>query len=237
MTQRQAVFAQWEKEMDTGRDMNAPRIFGGPLKLLLEESTGEYFNIPMSDPSPGENDTPLQAGDVFGMGVEVDSYTRDTNFLEAPTGTETTTANVGDKVHLLGGRMSSDKKAGKRVIVPTQVPYQATRTRPDGTEEQITKYKVKSFTFPAFFNVTMIRQLIGQMLRRRFPHYIKIEGTQYPFVQFPLERQRFTPRGTPQASSGAWIVESETAMRQRPATTQEEYWNTVHRSVAEGIPI
>ncbi|OJJ10684.1 hypothetical protein BI308_26015 [Roseofilum reptotaenium AO1-A] len=237
MVQRRAVFMQWEVERDLGREQPTSRIFGGGAKLLIEQTVGDYFDIPMSDPAPVENPNPIQAAQAFGLGVDVEGYTRDTNYQEAPAGVENTPATVGSRIHLLGGRHSSDRKAGTQVIVPTQVSYQTTRTLPNGEEETITKYKVKSFTFPKPFNVTMIRQALGQMIRKRFPQVIKIAGTTYDFVQFPLEQQRFTPPGMGQATSGAWLVENETAMRTRPSSTQEEYWNQIHTSVANGIPI
>lgn len=147
----------------------------GNLVMTVSDATIEYFNIPV----PADPTELVAAKSVI---VKSFTYTRYTG-IDDTTGTSVTVPDY--EKGLSGGR----KGGGRHVaIVPTEL-----KSAKDN-------FRTVSFRFPSFFNIVMIDQCIGSMIKAHQPTAYKLHGLTRAFIA-----NASTDVVAP-ATTGAWVA-------------------------------
>jgi hypothetical protein len=177
------VQLQWQRSFAvstteaTGDSKNAK----GVILLSLDEKITDHFNIPSSETV---DEIPLQ---------KIEAFTRTRSGIYLDTTGTGTTISVDEFFRLSGGN-SRDKTA--------RVKSGLTYTTPKGK----TAYRTVGIQFPMWFDLIMITQALGQMLKANKPKTFSVTGQRGgTTIYYNTLTTPFLHKGVP-IDKGAWLL-------------------------------
>lgn len=148
----------------------------GNLIMTIPNATIDYFKIP----KPADEATLLAAKSVIVKGFTYKRY----KGIDDVTGTEVTVPDY--EKGLSGGKK---RGGGKNIaVVPTEL------------KSSNDNFRKVSFRFPSFFNIVMIDQAIGSMIKAHQPTRYTLHGLTRAFIA-----NASTDVAAP-ATTGAWVA-------------------------------
>jgi hypothetical protein len=176
------------KTSTTGDD----KVYSGDVYLAWGPKNGlvDYFNIPVVDAPPSTPTT-----------VKTYTYQRRYDGDEL-NGAKYITVTVPQHETTTSG--SRSKRAGRLVVIPTQVDGPNKTGKLDVSKKELKRPLKAYITFPLWFTIIMIDQALGQMLLKNQPSYYILNNRKRPFSN------NTTKALFPDCKSGAWVVEKHT---------------------------
>ncbi len=166
--ERGIVYGVWFKDKDRGRADPTRKPVGGIFDFHLEKNVADYFGIALFDEQQNEY-IPPKASPETSL-VEVRGYeavkTYQLDPLQAPSGT---TKKIEGYTRLRGAAPRGRRKT-RTIIVPTRERYNSKQWNNSLQEyETVQKIREKSFSFPAFFTLSMVHQFLGCIITKKYP--------------------------------------------------------------------
>lgn len=211
--ERVRCLAAYYYSKDKGKS-GARKVYGGVLEFFLEKYFAAYFNVPIV-PKTGQSE-------AKGVIETTNAYSSTNRAGLEFTATGTTVAV--EKYTRAKDLVLKTAPAGKRIIIPSQ----EVRTVKVGAKEYYVA-KTASCTVPRWFSVHMCLQLMGTMIKAKFPLRLRIGDKRYDWRKYEIGQHKEASGII--ADSGAWILTAEFKDSDLPMVSSENTLAPYHMNM------